>query len=74
MGTCLMSSSHTEGLTEAGGKLLMVIPNPKKTIVNKVCKQCNQNLEPTHTVPRLYRRTNKEVTYDLLNYIIMFPW
>ena len=61
MVTPLMSSLPTEGLREAGGKLLMVIPNLKKTIVHKVSKQCNQSLEATHTIPRLYRRTNKEV-------------
>ena len=54
---------YLEGLTESARRLLSTIPDMKRSIVQDVSKQCNQNLEPTHTVPRLYRRTNKEVCF-----------
>ena len=65
-----ISFSYAEGLTESAARLLMVIPHLKETIVRVVSKHCCQNLEPTHTIPRLYRRTNKEVIFIIIQVIV----
>ena len=45
-----------------------VAPKYAARIIAEVSQQCIHNLEPAHTIPRLYRRTNREVpqTFSVL--------
>ena len=61
----------TEGLKETTSQLKELIPKCATCIVAKISQHCIQNLEPAHTIPRLYRRTNREVQKLVLNYLIM---
>lgn len=65
------NSQFSEGLTESVARLMAAIPNLKNCIIHNMSKQCGQNLEATHTIPRLYRRTNKEVPTKASPYVGM---
>lgn len=56
----------TEGLEEAVGQLQQVVPKYAALIVDRVSRQCIHCLEAAQTIPRLYRRTNREVRYILI--------
>ena len=51
----------TESLKETTSQLKELVPKYATCIVYKISQHCIQNLEPAHTIPRLYRRTNREV-------------
>ena len=51
----------TEGLREALEQLQLVVPKYAALIIDRVSHQCIQCLETAQTIPRLYRRTNREV-------------
>lgn len=54
--------SHiTEGLKEAMDQLQSVVPKYAALIIDRVSHQCIQCLEAAQTIPRLYRRTNRDV-------------
>ena len=54
--------THTGSMTEAVNSIEQLIPQSAASIVSQVSQSCSRNLEPAHTIPRLYRRTNREVT------------
>jgi len=58
-----LMSFIAEGLRETTGKLQELVPKYASCIVTKISQQCIHNLEPAHTIPRLYRRTNREVYF-----------
>ena len=60
----------TEGLKETTSQLKELIPKCATCIVDKISQDCIQNLESAHTIPRLYRRTNREVQKLVLNFLI----
>lgn len=46
-------------------QLQAVVPKYAALIVDRVSHQCIQCLEAAQTIPRLYRRTNREVRLPL---------
>ena len=48
-------------MVEVSGEIESLVPQFSSHITSQVSLSCIQNLEPAHTVPRLYRRTNREV-------------
>lgn len=57
----------TDGLKEAKDSVLQLIPDYATCVIKKVSQECVTNLEPAHTIPRLYRRTNKEVQFHIMS-------
>ena len=51
----------TEGLQETTGQLQLVVPKFATLITDRVSRQCIHCLESAQTIPRLFRRTNREV-------------
>lgn len=58
-----------DGLKEAKDSVLQLIPDYATCVIKKVSQECVTNLEPAHTIPRLYRRTNKEVPRQPSSYV-----
>lgn len=52
-----------EGLKGAIDQLQHVVPKLSSMITDYVSHQCNSCLEGAQTIPRLYRRTNREASY-----------
>ncbi len=52
---------HTASLSEASSQIQGLVPDFVSLIVTGLSQLCMQNLESANTLPRLYRRTNKEV-------------
>lgn len=52
---------HIELLLRTTKGLLEIIPVIGQHIVTVISQQSIKNLDPVQTIPRLYRRTNREV-------------
>jgi hypothetical protein len=54
---------------EAVTRIEALVPLCADSITSQVGQACSRNLEPAHTIPRLYRRTNREVPQQALIYV-----
>jgi hypothetical protein len=52
----------TDCKAEAVTRIEALVPLCADSITSQVGQACSRNLEPAHTIPRLYRRTNREVS------------
>lgn len=69
--TVLMSTSIiklilfvTECLTECSEEIKSKLPRFQAHLVEEITTQCSVHLKQVNDIPRLYRRTNKEVLYQ----------
>lgn len=58
----LFPSLFLEAILESCGALQQLVPGLEGQIVSQVVNRASQGLEAAKNIPRLYRRTNKEVT------------
>ncbi|CAI8025795.1 hypothetical protein GBAR_LOCUS14875 [Geodia barretti] len=49
-------------MAEAVRRIEGLVPLSADSITSQVGQACSRNLEPARTIPRLYRRTNREVS------------
>lgn len=56
-------SLFLEAILESCGALQQLVPGLEGQIVSQVVNRASQGLEAAKNIPRLYRRTNKEVTH-----------
>ena len=54
-------TTRADSMREAARDIDKLIPQFFGSITTQVSQTCCRNLEPAHTIPRLYRRTNREV-------------
>lgn len=61
---CFSLAMHVESLEETRTRVQSLVPQLATQIVERVASLCMQSLEAAHAIPRLYRRTNREVGDD----------
>ena len=54
--------SLIEAILESCGAVQQLVPGLEGQIVSQVVNRASQGLEAAKNIPRLYRRTNKEVS------------
>lgn len=59
--TALIYFNKTDALQESLSKLKEIVPTIEETIIKQVVKKSSAGLDTARNIPRLYRRTNKEV-------------
>ncbi|XP_071962794.1 conserved oligomeric Golgi complex subunit 2-like isoform X2 [Antedon mediterranea] len=66
---CKDTSFLTESFEEARSKLIELQDSFCSFIVKQVCGLCSAHLKSANDIPRLYRRTNREVPSKSSNYV-----